>query len=279
MNTTDWHASRDVLERFATAPASLDHVVAASLEQHLLGCASCRADVARLTPAEVTAASWARVAEIVDRPRPSVVERVVRRLGASDGGARLVAATAALRWALLVTVVGVAGLAVLAARARNSTGPFLVVAPAVPPLVVLLGFLPTSDPSGEAGTATPLHGVRLLLQRVLAVLVPAVVLVGLATLAVPQTAVAVRWLVPGLALAGATMAAASFVRVEVAASTLLVLWWTGLGAMVWWRSAAPVEAAFPFRPAGAATCLVVLAVSAGVVRARRDRFSTMEVAW
>jgi hypothetical protein len=280
MTTTTWHARPELLARFATAPDTIDGTAASSVEQHLMACAACRAVVAAAADPAETAGSWVAVADVIDRPRPSAVERVLAALGVSAGMARLVAATRELRVAWLVTVAGLVVLAVGLARADGSDGPFLVIAPLVPLAAVLLGFVPVADPGGEAGVATPVHGVGLTLRRVVAVVVPALVLVSLGAVAVPGVAGGgVTWLLPGLALAVGALAAATFVRVSVSAGGLGACWVALLGVLSVLDGGVAVGDTFPFAVAGQVTALALLALATAVLTGRRSRFSTLEVGW
>src|SRR4051812_19011263 len=105
IGVSDWHATPEVLARFATAPDAVDDLTAASLEAHLLGCGPCRRAVATAAAGAPVAAAvtWDEIADRIDRPRPTVTERLLARF-VPDHVARIVAATPALRLAWLAAV-------------------------------------------------------------------------------------------------------------------------------------------------------------------------------
>ena len=146
MTTTDWHVPDDLLRRFTDDPGAIDDVTASSIEAHLIQCADCRTRMAASAPAAFVAASWELVADRIDRPSGSMVERLLDRLGLDAGVARLLAATPALRAAGLAAVVGLAVGAAVLSRTSEAEGPFLVLAPLVPLLAVAASFAPASDP-------------------------------------------------------------------------------------------------------------------------------------
>jgi hypothetical protein len=275
-----WHAPADTLARFATEPERLDERVASSIEQHLVRCAECRAAVAVAAPPADLERSWAAIADVVDRPRRSFVERLLGRVGVSPSMARLVSATRELRWAWLVLVGVLCAGAVALARTEGSDGPFLAAAPLVPLAAVLVGFLPIGDPAGEAGRAAPVFGLGLALRRVVAVVAPAMLVVAAGSLATPGLGVtAFVWVLPGLALAVVALAASTFVRVGTAVAVLAAAWSISMvvGSLGDRQLAASGSAAFG---AGGQAAALVLAIAAAVVVARRrDRFSTLEVTW
>jgi hypothetical protein len=274
-----WHAPPDALVRFATAPDALD-AAAASVEQHLMTCESCRAAVAAAAPEDTQARSWAAIADVIDRPPRSVAERVLGALGVRAGMARLVAGTRALRVAWAVAIVGLATAAVALARAGASDGPFLVVAPLLPLVAVLVGFLPVGDPGGEAGTATPLHGAALTARRIVAVVAPAFAVAAIASLVVPDvTAGTPVWLLPGLALALGSLALSTYIRLTTAAGLLAAVWLAVLAVPAAAARGLAVDDAVVFGAAGQVACVCVAVGAATLTYARRSRFATLEVSW
>jgi hypothetical protein len=278
---TEWHASADIVERFATDPRTLDSVVASSLEAHLLQCAACRQAVHDAADAErqALAASWDRVADRIDRPKRSLVERLLERLGISGGVARLVAATPALRLTGLAAVLVVAAAAVLAARSTDAIGPFLVVAPLAPLGAVAAAFAATADPAGEAGVATPLHGAGLALRRATAVLTTTFVVLAVASLALPVLDLEVAaWIFPGLALSLGALALGTRWRPEVAAGVLGGGWVLAvMAAELLARTRTPVAETAVFEPIGQLVAVALSIAAAAVLVARRDMYATVEV--
>lgn len=273
-----WHAPPDVLTRFAQAPEALDEVTASSVEQHLVSCAACRATVAGAVSPLDLQRTWAEVADVIDQPRATVVERLLARLGLPDDLARAVGATPGLQAAWLATTVLLAAAAGWVGRASGSEALFLTVAPLLPLGAVLLTFLPTEEPGGEAAVATPRFGAGLLLWRALAALVPSFVVLGLAAVALPDLIDAARWLLPGLALAMSALALATYVRPVPAIGALAVAWIALLASV---RALdgrrVPLDATVVFSSAGQLLAVLLTVLAAGLLYLRSDRFSTLEV--
>jgi hypothetical protein len=278
---TTWHAPPDTLARFARTPESLDAATASSLEQHLVACADCRAVVAGAAEPLALGESWAGIADEIDRPRTTVVERLLERLGMPGDTARIVGATPGLRLAWLATTILLAAAAIAAARDTGSDSAFLVLAPLVPLGSVLLAFLPAEDPAGEAAIATPMHGATLVMRRTVAVLVPTFLILAIAGLALPDlTAGAALWILPGLALALGTLVLATYVRAPVGAATLAIGWLALLASVsVLDGRRVPLIDTPVFGLVGQAVAFALILVFAAGLYARRDHFSTMEVTW
>lgn len=276
---TTWHAPPDVLARYARTPEALDEVTAASVEQHLLACAECRSGVAQAA-APVASASWAAIADVIDRPRASIVERLLARFGLPDHLARVIGATPGLRvaWVTTIAVLGLGAAAI--ARDTGSSAVFLAIAPLLPLGSVLLTFLPAEEPGGEAAAATPLHGAGVAIRRTVAALVPTFLALGLASAALPRLTEAAAWLLPGLALAAGVLLLATYLRPVLAATTLTAGWVGLLTAVrvVEGRHLALVDTVV-FEPTGQLVALALAVLAAGLVHLRRDHFSTVEVTW
>ncbi|MEU8468621.1 zf-HC2 domain-containing protein [Streptomyces sp. NPDC029006] len=156
------------------------------------------------------------------------------------------AAGPAVRGAWLPAVVAVAVGALVLSYGAGYPGAralLLAVAPLVPVAGVALSYGPHADPLHEVAAATPGGGLRLALTRTVAVLAVSLPLLTLAGLLLPASGApaAAAWLLPGLALALATLALASFTGCRTAAGV------TG-GGWLLAVLAAPVTA-----PGGAAT--------------------------
>jgi len=230
MNAT-WHVDDALLERYVGGDAGpLD---AASLEQHLTGCADCRARIAthvEVAPLEMV---WSRVRELAQAPEPSLVERLLTRLGVSASDARVVAVAPSLRtsWLLgLAVTLGFVGLGAANGQARGLAF-FLLVAPLVPVAGVAFAYGPDVDPSYEVGVAVPYSAARLLLLRTAAVLATSLPLVLAAALLVPGLSwTAVTWLLPALAFTARTLAASTWTRPTFAGVGLGIAWACAVGA-------------------------------------------------
>jgi hypothetical protein len=275
--TTDWHVPDPLLTRFARNPETLDDDTAASIEEHVVRCAECRSAVHHaVDPAEL-ASSWDLVADHIDRPAATVVERALQLIGMHDGMARLVSATPALSGAWLAAVLTIAAAALAVSRASGADGAYLVLAPLGPLAAVGVTFLAAADPAGEAGVSTPLHGFGLTLRRAVAVLAPTFLLLAGLGLALPGFGGAVSWVLPALALAIGSLALGTWLRVEVASGVLAVLWLAWLAGV---RRVEGPDAALAdtvaFSAAGQATCAVLAVLAALVLVQRSAHYDTLE---
>jgi hypothetical protein len=225
----NWHAGAELLERYASG--LLDPVTVMSVEAHLSRCGACR----EAMPHEDAwlARTWAGIEDTVGRPRLTIIERALCRLGVPEHMARLLAATPMLSRAWLSGVAAVLGFAVVAAHwaAARPAGllPFLVSAPVLPLIGVAIAYGPRVDSGHEMIAATPMAGSRLLLLRTAAVLVTAMTL---ATATMPflpaPPGMAVAWLCPGLALVTACLTLSVHVPVRLAAAALIATWLAGV---------------------------------------------------
>lgn len=272
-----WHASASLLTRFARHPADLDDATASSLEGHLVACAACRAQLAVVAPLDA-AASWDDLADRIDRPRMPLVERLLERLGVGSGLARLVGATPGLWLAGLAAITLLAIAAAVVSTTAEAGGPFLVLAPLVSLAAVAASFAPAADPAGEAGVATPLHGVGLALRRAAVVGATTFGVLGLATLGVPGVGLeSAAWMLPALALVVGSLALGTWWRVEVCASAL-ALGWVAVTAslrITQGRHLALADTALFGTTAqvGASAAALVAAI---VLAVRSDRYATLE---
>jgi hypothetical protein len=204
----EWHvAERDLVEY---GEGTLDAVPAASVETHLIRCADCRSSLGRAAGSGTREQAWQRLADTIDRPSPSVLDR----LTFGHFPARSAVATPAMARAALVAValVGLVPL-VLAAVAENAAPlAILVLAPLAPVAAVALAYREWADPAGEITLATPTAGLRLVAMRALVVSVVAIVLTVSVLLVLDAwvdvpTGLAFAWCLPGLALAALVLLA------------------------------------------------------------------------
>ncbi len=277
---TTWHAPPDALARYSRSPSDLDEVTAASIEQHLMACNDCRALLSAATAPGDLASSWAAVAEVIDQPRTTVLEALLTRMGMSSGLARVVGATPGLRLAWLVTIAALAIGAVAMGHQHGSDAPFLVVAPLLPLGSVLLTFLPAEEPAGEAAAATPLFGAGVMIRRAVTVLLPTFAILAAASIALPHLADGARWLLPGIALAVASLLLSTYVRPAVAISVLGCAW-VGAVVAVWVLDGRrlPMASSAVFDARGQLLALLLSLLATSLLYVRRDRFSTVEVTW
>lgn len=226
---TPWHLPEELIERYVSG--RLEPIQVMSVESHLARCEHCRAAVPY--EREWLAASWERIEDLVDRPRPRPVARLLRRFGVPDHVATLLAATPALARGWLVAVTAVTAFAVAAAHlvSRDPQAvfdgllPFLVAAPVLPLAGIAVAYGPRVDPVHEMQAATPMAGARVLLLRALAVLVTAMVLTGMATPLLPgPPGLTTAWLLPALALTASTLALSTWFTPLASAAVLTVAW-------------------------------------------------------
>ncbi|MGK2949047.1 MAG: zf-HC2 domain-containing protein [Acidimicrobiales bacterium] len=278
MTTTDWHAPPELLTRFALDPATVDDMTAASVEAHLVVCADCRHQMAATARPEVVSASWDAIADQIDQPRPARLERILQRIGVGHALGRLLVATPALRSAGLLAMCVLAAGAVGLSLSADAGGPFLVLAPLLPLAAVAISFAPAADPAGEAGVATALHGVGLVVRRTTAIVAVTFAVLGAAALALPDLGpAAAAWVLPALALTLGTLALGTWVRAEVAVGVLSGAWLAGVWSM-WWLADhdIPLADSATFSAAGQMTALAAAVTAAAVVAGRRDHLATLE---
>jgi hypothetical protein len=225
---TGWHLDDDMLRRYVGRTDSLAE--GASVEQHLLSCAPCRASVTAAAGVIDLAVVWDRTRDAIEVPRPSVFERLLRGVGLPAHEARLVAVASAFRGVWLTGAAAILAFAALAAVAGHARGLwlFLSVAPVVPCLVVAASYDPWLDPALEPELVTPYPALRLILLRTIAVLALALPAVLLSGLVVPgETAFA--WLLPAVGFVAVVLAASTWVSplraaIAVSSAWLAVIW-------------------------------------------------------
>ncbi len=223
--TDGWHARRESLGEWVDGVAG--PMTSISVEQHLMACAVCRAVVAELVPNEPVAEGWDAVLDRIETSTPSVVERVLVRLGVRPADAVVVAAAGTLRAAWSVAMVVMLGFAFTATTLASSGGIwlFLLAAPLIPVAGVAAVFGPTADPSFEATQAAPYSMVRLALLRTAAVLVTSVPVTLGAGLLLPMPALAVvAWLLPAVGFVTVVLTASSWVDPDQAAAAVGAGW-------------------------------------------------------
>lgn len=196
-----WHCDESVLTAFVDG--TVDPVSGASVETHLMTCATCRSSVARLSRVDLLEEVWCRVRESVERPAPGLLERGLVRCGVSEETARLLAAVPALRGAWMLGIGCATLFAVLATEVSHLVGmaAFLVIAPLAPLAGVSASFGGDADPASELLLSSPYSALRLLLLRTSAVLASAVPVATLVGLALPGPSwLAIGWLSPAAAV-------------------------------------------------------------------------------
>jgi hypothetical protein len=223
-----WHAPPELLSRFAAEPASVEPVTASSIEQHLLGCETCRRAIAVATPSEgrdELDSMWAEITDRVDRRQPTLSERLLVRLRLDPGLARLISATPTIRLQALIATLSVSVGAAVVSRQVAAEGIFLAVAPLIVLGAVALTFVPGADPAGEIEGSTPMHGFGLFWRRAAIVMTGALTSLGVATTFLPGGGwSALAWVAPALALAFAALALSARYSSVVVAVSLAIGW-------------------------------------------------------
>ena len=241
--TATWHADDAELSRYVTGDAGA--AVGASIEQHLVRCAACRARIAEHVPSQPLDRVWNSIQQQVEEPRPTPVQRAMIRLGLSESDALLVAAAPSLRTSWLLGLAGTLGFVALAVAYGGARGLafFLLVAPLVPVAGVAFAYGPDVDPAYEVAQAAPYPGTRLLLLRTAAVLATCLPLVAATSLVVPGLhATAFAWLMPALAFSAVVIAASTWCRAAVAAGAVALGWACAVASAALARDAGAVLA-------------------------------------
>lgn len=274
----NWHATPELLARYATDPESIDDVSASSVEAHLLVCAACRRGVSDAVDPKTMAASWSAVVDVVDRPRASLAERVLTWLFPADM-ARVVAATPALRLSWFVAVGVVVAAVVAASRTADDLTPFLAIAPLVPLAGVAVSFGPAPDPAGEAAVATPLHGAGLVLRRTVVVLATSVAVLFAGTVTLPGLEWrAAGWILPAIGLSLAALALSTWCSPLTATVTAAIGWVVAMVATgLVDRIPRSVAEGPLFGALGQLAFVLVISLALATTAVRHVRLSTVEV--
>ena len=218
--TTAWHVDEAALARWVEGTDG--SVTGATVEQHLLTCAECRAKVA---PDPVVDQVWNRVQDAVEVPRVSLLERALVRLGLPGADARIVAVSPAFRGAWLVGLSALLAFVTFAGAFGEGRGllAFLAMAPLVPALAVALGYDPELDEALESECATPYSRLRLVLLRSAALVVVAVPAFVTASLLLPGS-IAFWWLAPAAVCTVVVLALSTWVAPLTAAGCVGTAW-------------------------------------------------------
>ena len=265
----DWHVDDAALRAYADG--TLDFAAEASVEAHLLACAACRTLVAPATEPQRLEAVWNEVVDAIDVPRASLLERFLLRSGVDGSTARLLGATPSLTTAWLGSVTVALFFAIVAAHSSSSgTLVFLLLAPVLPVAGVAAAYGPHADPAYDVAMAAPYSSFRLLMLRSAAVLATTALLAAAAAALLPTQAwLAVGWLLPALALTGATLALATRFDAVWSAGAVTVVWLTAVFTA--FRETGALYAAFS--AAGQLVCLAVAAASFAVLVGRHHTLS------
>lgn len=219
--TQRWHPSSESLAEWIEGAARA--VSAASVEQHVVTCAECRAATSahsKLTNALDLNRSWESIQDRIEPQRPTVVARGARRLGLTESDALAMGSTQTFAAAWIGALAAVTGLTVLAAMVApvRALEAYLLIAPLVPMVGIVAAYGDGVDPTFELTLASPYSKVRLLLLRSVAVLVTCVPLTIGAGILLQPWWVAVAWLLPSLSLVLLVLALSTWTGTPVAAA-------------------------------------------------------------
>jgi hypothetical protein len=262
-----WHVDELALARWADGADG--GTTGASIEAHLLRCADCRARLPR--PAALDAV-WTRVRDEIELPRPSRLERLLGAMRLPANDARILAVGPAFRAAWGSALVLLLAFVVLAASWDGQRGQwvFVLVAPLIPVIGVVMCYDPELEPALEQETAAPYSRLRLVLLRSAALLATGVP-VTLAASAVLPWHLAVLWLLPALGFTAAVLAMSTWMP-PLRAGAVVVAGWVLV-----------VSLAARGGPAGRvldhdyALAYALLILAAGTVLVRRGRH--LELIW
>ena len=263
-STPTWHLDETTLRAYVDGhPLS---VVGASVEAHLLECPACREHLGELMPHAPVDRAWGAIRAHVEAPRPSVAERVLRRLGVSVESARLLVAVPAFRGAWLLGLFTVTLFVSVAAVFAGEFGltVFLVVAPLAPVAGVAAAFGGDADPCHELATVAPYPATRMLMLRTVGVLATSLPVTLLASLALPGPAwIGVAWLAPAAAGVALTLLLSPLLGTTVPSVVLGACWSVGVVSAA--RLQDPLEVVEPSMQL-AFTVVALVAVVALVLR-------------
>ncbi|WP_413758324.1 zf-HC2 domain-containing protein [Streptomyces sp. MMBL 11-3] len=268
-----WHVARDDLRAYGRG--ELAPPMLWSADTHLMACAHCRAVLAEVSDPAPLDEGWERLDAELDAPRPGLMELLLVRTGMADHTARLLAATPVLRLSWLGAVAAVLAMTVVAVNSSRAPGTlslFLALAPLLPLAGVALSYGPALDPTYEMAVVSPMHGFRLLMIRTVPVLTVALVLNGLATLALPSYGVrALAWLLPALALTATGLALTPRLG-PVLAPALVGGVWVALLVVAQMSGDGTLA---PYTVPGQGVAAAVAALATGFFYLRRDRFDAV----
>ena len=260
MTAQTWHLDQDLAARYTSGQTG--RVVAASIEQHLIGCGSCRGLLTPYAEPQRSDRIWAGVIERVQAPPSRPIERLLRACGMVDSTARLLTLTPSLRGSWITGVVFVLVLAELSANnSPAGIALFMALAPVLPMISVAAAFGGEMDPSRGMVGAAPYPVMRLLLVRTAAVVASTLLPAAALALLLPgSTWLAMAWLLPSLALTGIVLVVTPRApALPVAAG--LAAGWMALVASGWLRHHDPyLAASLTVQLASAAVLLTTLAL-------------------
>lgn len=241
MSAQSWHLDEHLAERYATGQTG--QTLAASVEQHLIGCPSCRGALSKYVDHRRSDQVWTNVLVHIQAPKPRGVERLLRSCGMVESTARLLAVTPTLHGSWLSGVLFVLVLAQVVARSEPvGIALYMALAPVLPVISVAAAFGGQMDPTREMVGAAPYPMMRLLFLRTAAVVGATVVPAAAIAMLLPGSMwLALGWLLPSLALTSVLILTPQHLALPIAA--FLSTAWIGLVATGWLRHNDPYVAA------------------------------------
>lgn len=274
---TPWHPSIAQLKAWVTG--SIGAVDAASVEQHVPVCETCRTLVADAALDDAVGtpeldAVWHSIRDRIEPQALNLVGRTLVRLGMSRGNAFLVSSAPSLSsaWVLGVTLALLFAVAAAGTADTRGIGMFLLIAPLAPLAGIAFAYGSESDPLYELTLAAPYAKFQLLLWRsaaVLATTIPITVIGGV--LVLTSWWLAAVWLVPALAFAALALALTRWLQPHVTATGIAVVWVAIQAEGVARRdplAAVSAEALLLYAAVGIAAVVVFV-----LMRSRTDTFS------
>jgi hypothetical protein len=252
-----WHASTELLHDYADGSVLAADVVWA-VEVHLETCAECRARLA--DEADSVAPLLDRVwADLEPSPEPAPARR---------GRWLATWATPAMGpWLAMTALVALLALVADLVIPQPFPSLALLLAPIAPVAGVAAAWARGLDPAHELVAATPRAGLYLVLRRTVAVLAVVIPLLAVTTWTSP-----LRWLLPCLAFAAATLALGGFTGVRRAAVVLVGGW----AALVIGPSLVTARPPAVLEPAALGVWAAVLVAGAAVVRLRATVYTRLD---
>jgi hypothetical protein len=217
-----WHVDGRLWETYAVG--GLDPAAEASVDAHVVRCATCRESAKAYVEPVALDAVWPTVSHRIARPVLPRWLGALRRLGVPDDDL-VILSTASLLvpWATAVgAALACAMLTGFAPRYQEST--FLLIAPVIPVLAVVASY-DSTDSLREVAVPTPYSKFRLALLRTvaaLAVAVPATMAIGL--LVPGLEPLAFRWLLPALGLTLAALVLLTWLTAWVTGGVVCAAW-------------------------------------------------------
>lgn len=253
-----WHASTELLRGYADGDDLAADVLWA-VEVHLETCADCRARLA--AEAESVTPLLDQVwADLEPAPDPAPARR---------GRWLATWATPAMGpWLAMTALVTLLALLADLLILRPYPSFALLLAPIAPVAGVAAAWGRGLDPVHELVAATPRAGLYLVLRRTVAVLVVVIPLLAVTTWTSP-----LRWLLPCLAFAVATLALGAFTGVRRAAVVLAGGW----AALVIGPSLVTARPPAVLEPAALGVWAAVLLAGAAVVRLRAAVYTRLDI--